>query len=232
MSRRRVLVTGSARGIGRAAAQILAGEGHDVIGVDILEQEQGPLAATIAADLGSAEECRRVVDQAGAVDVLVNNAALLITKPINEFTLDDFERTVAINLRAPFLLCQSFVEGMAERRWGRIVNMSSVGARTGGVSQSAVYNATKAALISLTKNLARNYGQFGVTANAVAPGAVDTAMIAHFAQDERQRIERQVPLGRFSQPAEIAEVVAFLVSDRASYVTGATIDVNGGWVMT
>lgn len=232
MTPRRVLVTGSARGIGRAAAEILVNEGHQVFGVDVLEQEQGPLAGTISADLGRTDECRRVAAEAGPVDILVNNAALLIQKPLPEFTLDDFERTIAINLRAPFLLSQSLVEGMAQRGWGRIVNVSSVGARTGGVSQSAVYNATKAALISLTKNLARNYGRFGVTANAVAPGAVDTAMIAHFTPDERERIVSQVPLGRFSQPAEIAEVVAFLTSERASYVTGATIDVNGGWVMT
>lgn len=120
---------------------------------------------------------------------------------------------------------------MAERGWGRIVNLSSIGARTGGVSQSAVYNATKAALISLTKNIARNYGPFGITANAVAPGAVQTAMTAHFSPEEWEQYRAQIPLGRTGRPEEIAAVVDFLVSDRASYVTGATIDINGGWVM-
>jgi len=232
MTERVALVTGSARGIGRAVAEALAATGCAVIGVDVLPQEPGRLARTVVADLADPETCRRVAHDAGPVDILVNNAALLIQAPIRDFTLDDFERTIAINLRAPFLLCQSLVEGMAQRGWGRIVNVSSVGARTGGVSQSAIYNATKAALISLTKNLARNYGPFGVTANAVAPGAVDTQMIAHFSADERARIVTQVPLGRFSQPEEIAAVIAFLASQQASYVTGATVDVNGGWVMT
>ncbi len=113
-----------------------------------------------------------------------------------------------------------------------MVTVSSVGARTGGVSQSCVYNATKAALISMTKNFARNYGPSGVTANAVAPGAVETAMTAHIGADEHLSYQAQIPLRRFSEPAEVAAVVAFLASDAASYVTGATVDVNGGWLMT
>jgi 3-oxoacyl-[acyl-carrier protein] reductase len=111
------------------------------------------------------------------------------------------------------------------------VSVSSIGARTGGVSQSAVYNATKAALISLTKNVARNFGPRGVTANAVAPGAVETYMTQHIIPEYRERYVAEIPLGRFSQPDEIAAVVDFLVSDRASYVNGAVIDVNGGWLM-
>ncbi len=231
MSTRRALVTGSARGIGRAISEVLAVSGHTVIGVDLLDQPTGPLAVVVRADLADPTTPAAIVAEYGPFDILVNNAAVLITRPITEFSLDDFERTIAVNLRAPFLLCQAVLPGMAERGWGRIVNVSSVGARTGGLSQSAVYNATKAALISLTKNIARNYGPFGVTANAIAPGAVETAMVAGFDADERRRYLDQIPLGRFSRPEEIAWVVDFLVSDRAGYVTGATIDVNGGWVM-
>lgn len=231
MATRRALVTGSARGIGRAIAEVLAAGGHAVVGVDVLPQEAGPLTAVVRADLADPTTPSALVAEHGPFDILVNNAAVLITRPIAEFSIDDFERTIAVNLRAPFLLCQATLPSMAERGWGRIVNVSSVGARTGGLSQSAVYNATKAALISLTKNIARNYGPFGITANAIAPGAVETAMTAHFDPDERQRYLSQIPLGRFSRPEEIAAVVDFLVSDRASYVTGATIDVNGGWVM-
>lgn len=229
---RRALVTGSARGIGRATARAMAAAGCEVIGADLLEQQAEPGIEPLQVDLADTEACRRLAEQAEPVDILVNNAALLITRPIPEFALADFERTIAVNLRAPFLLCQALVGGMAEAGWGRIVNVSSVGARTGGVSQSAVYNATKAALISLTKNLARNYGGAGVTANAVAPGAVETQMIADFPAAEKASILAQLPLGRFSQPEEIAAVIAFLASDEASYVTGATIDVNGGWIMT
>ncbi len=228
---RRALVTGTARGIGRAIAEALARSDCEVVGVDVLEQETGALARAVRADLADPAVPAAVVSAHGPFDILVNNAAVLITRPIPEFTLEDFERTVAINLRAPFLLCQVALPAMARRGWGRIVNISSVGARTGGVSQSAVYNATKAALISLTKNIARNYGLFGVTANAVAPGAVETAMAAHLQPDERSSYLAQIPLRRFSRPEEIAAVVEFLVSDRASYITGATIDINGGWVM-
>ena len=231
MSRRVAFVTGSARGIGRAIVDALAPT-HDVIGVDVLAAEADAPGRHLRADLSDPAECARLVDHVGQVDVLVNNAAILIHKPIPEFTLEDFDRTLAVNLRAPFLLSQALVPRMAERGWGRMVTVSSVGARTGGVSQSCVYNATKAALISMTKNFARNYGPSGVTANAVAPGAVDTAMTAHISADEHDSYQAQIPLRRFSEPTEVAAVVAFLASDAASYVTGATVDVNGGWLMT
>ena len=146
-------------------------------------------------------------------------------------TLDDFERQVAINFRATFLFCQAAAPVMAHRGWGRIVNISSIGARTGGVSQSAVYAATKAAIISLTKNFARNFGADGITANAVAPGAVDSFMTQHIIPEYRERYLAQIPARRYSEPSEIASVVDFLASDKASYVNGAVIDVNGGWLM-
>ena len=125
-----------------------------------------------------------------------------------------------------------FPQERRERGWGRIINISSVGARTGGLSDSAVYNATKAALISLAKNFARNYGPCGVTANAVAPGFVESFMTSHVPDDLKALYVSQIPVGRSSQPEEVADVVAFLAGDGASFITGATIDVNGGWVMT
>jgi NAD(P)-dependent dehydrogenase (short-subunit alcohol dehydrogenase family) len=228
---RRALVTGSARGIGRAIAEALAEDGHEVVGLDLLDQEIGPLTEVVHADLADPSVPARVVAEHGPFDVLVNNAALFLHQPLPEVTLDDFDRQVAVNFRATFLLCQASAPLMADRGWGRIVNISSIGARTGGVSQSAVYNATKAAIISLTKNFARNYGPAGVTANAVAPGGVDTYMTQHIIPQYREQYIAQIPLGRFSQPAEIASVVAFLCSDGAGYVNGATIDVNGGWLM-
>jgi NAD(P)-dependent dehydrogenase (short-subunit alcohol dehydrogenase family) len=228
---RRALVTGSARGIGRAIVESLAEGGHEIVGLDVLEQERSPLAATVTADLADPAVPARVIAEHGPFDVLVNNAALFLHQPLPEVTLEDFDRQVAVNFRATFLLCQAAAPVMAERGWGRIVNISSIGARTGGVSQSAVYNATKAAIISLTKNFARNYGPSGVTANAVAPGGVDTYMTQHIIPQYREDYIKQIPLGRFSEPSEIAAVVAFLCTDAAGYVNGATIDVNGGWLM-
>jgi NAD(P)-dependent dehydrogenase (short-subunit alcohol dehydrogenase family) len=230
-STHRALVTGSARGIGRAIAEALATSGHAVTGLDILEHDDGPYEATLQADLADPAVPAAVISEHGPFDVLVCNAALFIHQPLPDVTLDDFDRQVAVNFRSTFLLCQAAAPPMAERGWGRIVTISSIGARTGGVSQSAVYNATKAAIISLTKNFARNYGRRGVTANAVAPGAVDTYMTRHIIPGERERYIAQIPLGRYSDPPEIAAVVDFLVSDRASYVNGAVIDVNGGWLM-
>ena len=225
------LVTGSARGIGRAIAEALAASGHRVVGLDILEQEEGPCERVLRADLADPTVPGRVIAEDGPFDVLVNNAALFIHQPLPEVTLEDFERQVAINFRATFLLCQAAAPVMAHRGWGRIVNISSIGARTGGVSQSAVYAATKAAIISLTKNFARNFGADGITANAVAPGAVDSFMTQHIIPEYRERYLAQIPARRYSEPSEIASVVDFLASDKASYVNGAVIDVNGGWLM-
>ena len=230
---RTALVTGSAQGIGRSVAEVLAASGHRVIGVDIHDHEL-PGGHVILADLADPAAVERLIAEAGPVDVLVNNAAILVERPIDAITIEEFDRMVAVNLRAPFLLSRGFGPGMRERGWGRIVNVSSIGARTGAVSQASVYAATKAGLIALTKNFARNYGPDGVTVNAIAPGGIETPMVAGQAAVTpgfRERISAQIPLGRFADPAEVASVIAFLASDGASFVNGATLDVNGGWFM-
>lgn len=225
------LVTGSARGIGRAIAEELATAGHRVIGVDILEHPDGPFADTHMVDLADAEACTRLMRSVGRVDVLVNCAALLIRRAIPDYTVDDFDRMNAINLRAPFLLSQAVVEGMSSRHWGRIVNIASVGGRTGGMQRSAIYAATKGGLIALTKGFARDYGGAGINVNAVAPGGIEAPMAADSSEADRERFLSQIPLHRFAAPAEVATVVAFLAGDAASFVNGATIHVDGGWVM-
>jgi 2-hydroxycyclohexanecarboxyl-CoA dehydrogenase len=234
LDQRIALVTGSAQGIGRAIAVALAASGHAVVGVDVRDQEPRPLARAIRADLSVVASIDMLVADVGQVDVLVNNAAILVEKPIEEMSVDEFDLTMAVNLRAPFLLSRGFGRAMCERGWGRIVNISSVGARTGAVSHAAVYAASKAGLIALSKNFARQYGPSGVTVNAIAPGAIETPMVAGQASRTpgfRETVIAQVPLRRFADPAEVAAVVDFLASDRAGFVTGATIDVNGGWFM-
>ena len=238
MTERRVaLVTGSARGMGRAMCEVLAASGHRVVGLDRLDQERGPLERTIAADLLDpavpAQVVTDIVNVEGRLDVLVHNAAVYVpTHPLSEVTLEDYDLQTGVNLRAVFFLSQAAAEAMRPNGFGRIIGISSVGARTGGVSNSAIYNAAKAGVISLMKNFARNYGKYGITANAVAPGAVDGFMTDHMTAQERADLVAILPLGRFAAPAEIARVVGFLASDDASYINGATIDVNGGWVMT
>ncbi len=231
------LVTGSARGMGRAICEVLAESGHRVVGLDRLAQEQGPLERVVAADLTDPAVPRQVVTDIlateGRLDVLVHNAAVYVHQhPLAEVTLEDYDLQTSVNLRAVFFLSQAAAEAMRPNGWGRIIGISSVGARTGGVSNSAIYNAAKAGVISLMKNFARNYGPYGITANAVAPGAVEGFMTDHLSPEERERFVKLVPLGRFAAPMEIARVVGFLASDGASYINGATIDVNGGWIMT
>jgi NAD(P)-dependent dehydrogenase (short-subunit alcohol dehydrogenase family) len=234
MEQRIALVTGSAQGIGRAIAEALATSGHLVVGVDKNDQEPGPMTRVIRADLADPAAVDALIEEVGRVDVLVNNAAVLFERNIDAMSIDEFDMTMAVNLRAPFLLSRGFGGAMCGRGWGRIINISSVGARTGAVSQAAAYAASKAGLIALSKNFARNYGPSGVNVNAIAPAAIETPMAAGLAASTpglRESLIPDIPLRRFADPSEVAAVVDFLASDRASFITGATIDVNGGWVM-
>lgn len=230
---RRAMVTGAARGIGWAIARELAADGHAVVGVDLLEPgDRDPFDDfRSGVDLGDPAAIEELVADAGSVDILVNNAALFIHKPLDDFAIDEFDRTIAVNQRGPLLLARALLPHMEEQGWGRVVNITSVGARTGGVSDSCVYNGTKAAIISFTKFLARRVGPHGVTVNAVAPGGIESAMTAHMTPENRARLEAEIPVGRFGDPTDVAGPVAFLCSDRAAYVNGVTLDVNGGWVM-
>ena len=231
------LVTGSARGMGRAMCEVLAEAGCRVVGLDRLDQDRGPLERVVSADLLDPAVPRQVVDELvateGRLDILVNNAAVYVWQhPLPEVTPADFDLQVGVNLRGVFFMSQAAAEVMRPRGWGRIISISSVGARTGGVSNSAVYNSAKAGVISLMKNFARNYGPYGITANAIAPGAIEGYMTDHLSAEEKARFVSMIPLGRFAAPREVATVVGFLASDAASYINGATIDVNGGWIMT
>jgi 3-oxoacyl-[acyl-carrier protein] reductase len=230
---RTALVTGSARGIGAATAARFASDGFHVIGTDVVPHAEADVfVRTIVADLAQPEGCERVLQACGRVDVLVNNAALFTGTPLGEATIEELDRLYAVNLRAPALLARALAPQMAARGWGRIVNVSSIGAHTGGLTAgSAFYAATKAGLLALTRSLARIYGSAGVTSNAVAPGWIETDMGRAAKAAGLPAGEEQLPLARGGTPSEVAAAIAFLAGDDASFVTGVTLDVNGGWVM-
>jgi NAD(P)-dependent dehydrogenase (short-subunit alcohol dehydrogenase family) len=238
------LVTGAAGGLGAAVAVLLARQGRRVAMVDIDTESLARQAATIGdgatpirGDLASVEECERVVaetiERLGRVDILVNCAAILARTPLEDADASAFARIFDTNCRSVFFLCRAAMRDMESRGFGRIVNVTSVGVHVGGYSiTSAMYEATKGAVEVLTKTFARYAAPKGITVNAVAPGGMRTRMIL----DETPRgvlesFERGIPIGRLADPEEVAHVVAFLASDKASYVVGATLDVNGGLAM-
>ena len=238
-----VLITGAAGGIGTAIARAVTAESATVVLCDInlegarrLASEltgEGRSAAAYALDISRPPETAAVIEEVvkrhQRIDVLVNNAAICPRIPLEEVTEADFDRIVGINLKGTFFVSQAVSPVMSRQGSGRIVNISSVGARTGGVAASSVYAATKAGIIAITKSYARTLAP-GVTVNAIAPGVVDTDMM-RIPSEQVAAIVDQIPLGRLADPEEIASVVVFLASEQASYFTGATLDVNGGWFM-
>jgi NAD(P)-dependent dehydrogenase (short-subunit alcohol dehydrogenase family) len=238
------VVTGAAGGLGLAVAELLAERGHGVVLVDVDEPRLAAATAgvsgdrhAIAADLSRTEECDRVVteatDRLGRIDVLVNCAAILRRTDLFELDEQTFEHILNTNLRSVFWLCRGVIPGMRERGYGRIVNLTSVGIHTGGYSlTSAVYETSKAGIWNLGKTLARALASDGILVNSVAPGAMRTRMILDETPPEvLEAVARDIPLGRLAEPREVAEVVAFLASDANTYVTGATVDANGGMIM-
>ena len=237
------LVTGGSGGIGRAIAATLAVRGYQVAltyatsertarGIaDGIEQNGGRAIAVrlIAEDR---QVIRRAVDEVrerlGAISVLVNNAAIAQEKPFLEISDDDWDRMFAVNLRGPFACAQEVLPDMLRQGWGRIVNISSIGGQWGGVLQ-VHYACAKAGLNNLTRSLAKLYSGQGVTTNTVAAGLVATSMIANELDTPAGREKvRTIPAGRIATPDEIAGIVAFLASDEAAYITGQTINANGG----
>ena len=231
----RALVTGATSGIGRAVALQLARDGAEVLvhGRDAARGAQtvqeivaaGGKASFIAADLGNAAEVQRLATEAGDVDILINNAGISVFGPTAEFDIAAFDKMFASNVRAPFVLVAALASGMAARGRGSIVSLSSMAGGVGLVG-GAAYGATKASLEAMTRAWAAEYSASGVRVNAIAPGPVYTATPS--GPEFIRALGETTPMNRASQPEEIAEVIAFLASPRASYITGATVAVDGG----
>ena len=228
----RALVTGATSGIGRAVALQLARDGAEVLvhgrdaarGAEAVEEiaASGGKASFVAADLGDAADVQRLASDVGDVDILVNNAGISVFGPTAEFDAAAFDKMFASNVRAPFFLVAATAPGMAARGHGSIVSVSSMAGGVGLVG-GAAYGASKASLEAMTRAWAVEYSASGVRVNAIAAGPVYTP-----ASDRTEALGETTPMRRASQPEEIAEVVAFLASPRASYITGTTVAADGG----
>jgi NAD(P)-dependent dehydrogenase (short-subunit alcohol dehydrogenase family) len=231
----RALVTGATSGIGRAVALQLARDGAEVLvhgrdatrGAETVEEitDAGGKASFIAADLGEAADVQWLAAQVGDVDILINNAGISVFAPTAEFDVAAFDKMFASNVRAPFILVAALAPGMATRGRGSIVSLSSMAGGVGLVG-GAAYGATKVALEAMTRAWAAEYSASGVRVNAIAPGPVYTPTPS--GPEFITALGETTPMRRASQPEEIAEVISFLASPRASYITGTTVAADGG----
>lgn len=238
------LVTGTAQGVGRAIAAQLLADGYSVVMADIADEpnrataaeldSSGDRAVPVTVDLRDANAAVAAVqgalDRLGRLDALVNNAAVAKGTPLWDVSVAEFDDVLATNLRSTFLLSRAAGAHMRERGFGRIVNLASLAgqaARPSGIH----YSASKAGIIALTRVFAAELAPHGVTINAIAPGVTNTPMVQAVAPEVLERLVASIPVGRICEPAEIAALVSFLVSDAAGFITGATYDINGGVLM-
>ena len=237
------LVTGGSRGIGRAIALALAGQGAQVAvnyvtnrdaADEVVQQIGEGRAVAIQGDVADAGDAKRLVKETieafGSLQILVNNAGLTQDNLMLRMSEEAWDRVMAVDLRGAYLTTKVALRPMIRQRWGRIVNIASVAGLVGNAGQ-ANYAAAKAGLIGLTKSVAKEVASRNITANAVAPGLVETEMTADLTDEQQQAVLQMTPLGRAATPEEIAPAVAFLASEEAGYITGAVLTVDGGLVM-
>ncbi len=241
LSEKLALVTGSTRGIGRAIALYLARAGAKVIVTGRNEEKAREVAKDISAetssevygiglDLGSRESIDRAVaqiEEIGQVDILVNNAGINRDTLFIRMKEEDWEEVLRVNLTGTFLITQKLIKPMMKKRWGRVIMLSSVVGFIGNPGQ-ANYSASKAGLVGFAKTIAKELAPRNITVNVVAPGYIETDMTDAIPDDIKDNFKKQIPMGRFGKPEDVAGVVLFLSSDLASYITGEVVHVNGG----
>jgi 2-dehydro-3-deoxy-L-rhamnonate dehydrogenase (NAD+) len=219
---RTAAITGGVSGLGRASAERLARDGVDVVTLDIAP------GADVIVDISDPAAVAAVAERIGPVDILINSAGIVgPNKPLWETTAEEWAATFAVNVTGTFNLCRAFVGGMRDKGWGRIVNFASMAGKDGNPNLSA-YSASKAAVIGLTKSLGKELATTGVLVNAVAPAVIATPMNDATSPEVLAHITSLIPMRRVGRPAEVAELVAWLASDRCSFSTGAVYDISGG----
>ncbi len=242
LSNRVAIVTGSGRGIGRAIALKLAEVGATVVVNDIgkaelVENVAGEIKAmnrqslAVLADVSSLPDVARLVEETiatyGKVDILVNNAGIVRDQLVVRMSDEDWDRVLNVNLKSVFLCTRAVLRHMIRQRWGRIISIASIVGVVGNKGQ-ANYASAKAGIIGFTRTVAKEVASRGITANAIAPGFIDTDMTQRLEEDWKQELKRQIPLGYFGSPQDVAEAVAFLASEEARYITGQVLNVDGG----
>ncbi|HLT01751.1 MAG TPA: 3-oxoacyl-[acyl-carrier-protein] reductase [Geminicoccaceae bacterium] len=238
LSGRTALVTGASGGIGEAIARQLHAQGATVVAAGRRRDALAALAEALGervqievAELSEPDAAERLIAAVdGGPDVLINNAGLTRDNLALRMKDEDWQTVLDVNLTAGFRLIRAALRGMMRRRWGRIVNVSSIVALTGNPGQ-ANYAAAKAGMIGMTKSLAAEVASRGITVNCVAPGFIETAMTAALGEDQQRRLLERVPIGRLGSGADVAAAVGYLASEEAAYVTGHTLHVNGGMAM-
>ncbi|MBI3989979.1 MAG: 3-oxoacyl-ACP reductase FabG [candidate division NC10 bacterium] len=235
------LVTGGGRGIGRATCLALAREGADVAvcDIDLASAESvakevealGRKALAIRADVSQKADVTamvaRVTEAFGKIDILVNNAGVIRDAMLHKMTEEAFDQVIAVHLKGAWLCCQAVMEGMRERRFGKIINLSSLSGKVGNIGQTN-YSAAKAGIVGLTKAVAKELARYNINVNAIQPGFIDTDMTRSIPEEIRLAKIAEIPLQRVGRPEDIANVVVFLASEDSSYMTGAVLEVNGG----
>ena len=240
------IVTGAARGMGYAVAKRLAAGGASVVINDVNAEAaartasdllaSGHAALAVPGDVTSGHDVGRLVTQAidhyGEVHILINNAGILRPTPVIDIEEDEWDLVVNVNLKGTYLCSRAVLPGMQKTGWGRIVNFSSTAGKNVSTVGGAHYTAAKAGILGFTRHLAKEAARYGITVNAVCPGLIGTEMVRSTISAERaQAYADSFPINRLGEPFEVAELVAFLASDRAAYITGASLDINGGDLM-